>query len=134
MSSKAALDFEVWLAYMPEALEEFLLSLPVAVAQSLDFSPASLAILEAWLLEEFADVQVYKNSDIAIFDGVPRYVGEVIRRAVGGNWDIDLQNKKNVYYGTPVVVAKGRTPVCPHKLATAALSRRSGDLFSGVAE
>jgi hypothetical protein len=62
--------FEAWLAHMDDMLESFLASLPDAVRTKLDFSPASLDTLEAWLLQRYP----------AIADSRPEFRGRGFER------------------------------------------------------
>jgi hypothetical protein len=48
--------FECWLMEVDEALSSFVRTLPPDVAGRLDFSPASLPALEAWLLSRYPSV------------------------------------------------------------------------------
>jgi hypothetical protein len=48
-------DFEYWLFEMDDALERFLQGIGEPVRSQLDFSPASLDALEAWVLERYAN-------------------------------------------------------------------------------
>lgn len=139
MSTNSEEAFEVWVTQMPESIEDFFGSVPGELAGKLDFSPDSLRELEAWMLAAFPDMECFsKDADIKVVDGTARYIGETLRRNLGGSWDIRLQNKKHVYYGMPIITGlRGNgTPVCPHFLATTLLHRRTGtflgDLYGTV--
>lgn len=126
-NSDAAHDFEAWLTDMPEALDRFLEVVPEGL--KLDFSADALGRLEEWLLGEYESLESYvERAPTVIVDGVSRYIGETLRTHLGGCWDIILDNRKNVYFGMPVLIGAGGelTPVCPHFLATTLLDRRSG--------
>lgn len=135
MSVNEEENFEIWLTDMPDALDRFFDSVPDYIVNNLDFSEGSLDVIEHWLLNNFKDVDQYKNSAASsIFDGVPRYVGEVFRKKKEGLWDIELKNKKNVFYGLPIVVdaEKRGTPLCPHRLVTALFDRNTGHYLSDI--
>lgn len=69
-------------------------------------------------------------------DGIARYIGETLRKTVGGHWDIRLDDPKYVFYGLPELTGFGprSTPVCPLTLATTAADRRTGKFLRGIAD
>jgi len=127
-------DFEVWIVHMDDALAEFFDQLPEDVRRSLDYAPRSLDSLERWLLDRYSSPQaLLAPSESTTLDGAARYVGETFRRTIGGRWTIDLDNKKNAYFGLPVLVGY-RTPVAPMSLVTASTHRRIGAYLRTVLE
>lgn len=130
-------DFEYWLADMDDALDRFLERLPAQMRQQLDYTAASLDTLESWVLTTYPSTQAMVERDQAqIVDGAARYIGETFRRAVGGRWDIDLKNRKNVFFGVPILTGfeERPTPVSPLALATASADRRTGTFLRTVLE
>lgn len=128
-------DFQYWLADMDDAIERFLGILPTALSQRLDSSPGSLDVLEAWILERYTSTQaMLAPSESRIVDGLARYVGETFRKAVGGRWEIRLDDPSYVFYGKPQLTGfwEDPTPVCPLPLVTACADRRSGKFLAGV--
>lgn len=123
-------DFEMWLFVMDDRLEEFISSLPQDVGRALDYSPESLDVLEAWLLRNFPDISSIKAVTKTL-DGAARYVGETFRLALGGGWDIELENTQDVFYELPVLTVQYPRE-CPHTLTTTSLDRRTGDVFRRV--
>lgn len=121
-------QFQYWLAHMDDALEEFLARLPAQVRGALDYSPASLDVLESWLLDRYPSVSAIM-SDAAQddHDGAARYVGEVYRKALGGRWRIRYDDPKYVFYGLPEVtfLEKKDSPVSPMSEVTASADRRT---------
>ena len=82
-------DFEYWLADMDDALERFFPQLPEAVRSKLDYSSASLDVLESWFLERYPNMDaVLQKSESLTLDGVSRYVGETFRKQFGGHWEM----------------------------------------------
>jgi hypothetical protein len=126
--------FEHWLAHMDDALAEFLARVPPGLKAALDFGPASLDRLEAFLLERYPSVQAIKADPEPYLDGAARYVGEVFRRHIGGRWRMRMDDPKYVYAGLPELTfsASKDTPVCPITLVSASLDRRTGVFISGV--
>jgi hypothetical protein len=126
--------FENWLAHMDDALAEFARRLPVALKDRLDYTPASLDHLEAFLLERYPGAQAIKADPEPYLDGAARYVGEVFRRSIGGRWRIRTDDPTYVYAGLPeLTFVEGRdTPACPLMLVTTSLARRTGTFLSTV--
>lgn len=126
-------DFEFWLFEMDDCLAEFICSLPTDISAKLDYSADSLSILETWLLSQYENVhKVLKDSEKLTLDMTARYVGETFRKKLGGIWNIDLKNKKNVYYRMPVIERPGSWIECPITLVAASTDRRSGNFMAGV--
>ena len=129
-------DFDYWVADMDDALERFSALLPVDVAGALDGSTGSLDALEVWILERYPDTEsMLADEEATTVDGAARYIGEVLRRELGGYWDIDLDDERNAFYSLPVVTTSERpTPVAPAALATAAADRRTGSFIRETVE
>lgn len=128
-------EFQAWLIDMDDALERFSSALPDDVRSGLDYSPESLNVLEAWLLERYEGVeQTRPRSEAKTIDGAARYVGEVFRKHLGGGWKIDYSNKKNVFFGLPQLVEMAGQEVqsCPLTLVTASTHRRVGNYIRMV--
>lgn len=121
--------FEYWLADMDDALARFTQRLPRDVAEKLDYSAASLDVLESWLLAHYPDIPSMRpESEADLVDGMARYVGETFRKHLGGRWDIELENPKYAYFGIPQLIGfwNNSTPVAPRTLVTTAADRRTG--------
>jgi len=128
-------DFQYWLADMDDAIDRFLGGLPAEFRARLDLSPASLDALEAWILERYPNTQeMLAPSESRHVDGLARYIGETFRTAIGGRWEIRLDDTKYVFYGKPQLTdfSAKPTPVCPLSLATASADRRTGTFLSDV--
>lgn len=128
-------DLQYWLADLDDALQRFLDGLSSEVAARLDFSPGSLDVLEAWILNKYASTQeMLPPSESRLVDGLARYIGETFRKAVGGHWEMRLDDPKYVFHGIPQLTGfwEKPTPVCPLPLATASANRRTGRYLGGV--
>ena len=128
-------NFQYWLADMDNALERFLEFLPPGVRQRLDFRPDSLSVVEKWIIERYPNIPaMLEHSEREIVDGLARYIGETFRKAIGGRWEIRLDDPKYVYHGRPQLTGFSRTPtpISPHSLATASADRRTGTFMTGV--
>jgi hypothetical protein len=128
-------DFQVWLIDMDDALERFLESLPPGLAAKLDFSPASLSALEAFILDKYPSSDaMLKPAESRVVDGLARYIGETFRQELGGRWEIRLDDPEYVFYGMPQLTGFSAkpTPFAPYALATTSAHRRSGEFLRGV--
>ena len=126
-------DFEQWLFEMDERLDEFIGNVPRNVSMKMDYSVESLSLLENWLLTKYrSNNEILKDSEKQLLDMVARYVGEALRKNLGGVWNIDLKNKSSVYYELPVIEKQGCWTECPVTLVTASIDRRSGNYMAGV--
>jgi hypothetical protein len=128
-------QFEAWLAEMDNALRRFLGRLPEEVRIKLDHSPASLDVLEAWMLDRYQDNKpLHEQPEVSNLDGLARYVGETYRKALGGHWEIRLDDPTYVYYGLPQLTgfSEHPTPASPHTLVSAAVDRRTGKYLGTV--
>jgi hypothetical protein len=76
------------------------------------------------------------SGDAKVFDGVARYVGETLRRNMGGHWSIAFDDPKAFNYGLPSLTGfKGENSVLtPLTLATASTDRRTGKYLRGILE
>jgi hypothetical protein len=127
-------DFEQWLFDMDDALDAFRASNPEL---ALDGTDASLARLERWLLGRYPSAEALTApSEEPILDGAARYLGETMRKRVGGTWDVVLDDPKFIYGRLPIIHVPNRAnvPFSPHFTVRLALKRRTGELFTSVVE
>jgi hypothetical protein len=102
-------DFEYWVRDMDDRLSLLMDKLRREVSENLNYSPGSVTILERWLLSKYQLVEdILKESQKQTLDQLSIYLGETFRKNVGGKWNIDLKNSKNVYFSIPVVQRKGK--------------------------
>ena len=128
--SKDREQFEAWLAVMDQRLGDFRRELPAGVASRLDGSAASLDALEAWLLGRYdSPAAMRADGEWGTVNGASRYLGEVIRRELGGEWDIELDKPDSVAARVPIIRGAGTagsTPIAPIFELSAAADRRTG--------
>jgi hypothetical protein len=130
-------DFEYWIVDMDDALNRFMQILPEPLREKLNYSPASLDYLEAWILDCYPNTSaMLENSQSQIVDGAARYIGETFRRAIGGYWDIRLDDPNTAFFGVPILIGfeERSTPIAPLALATASADRRTGNFIRSVLE
>jgi hypothetical protein len=129
--------FEYWLMDMNDAIERFIHMMPNEISERLDYSVESLSVLEAWFLEKYKSLeQIKPQSEAGIVDGAARYIGETFRKILGGKWTLDLSDGKNAFYGLPQLIGcKNQvTQICPIKLVSVSISRRTGNLIRSMLE
>jgi hypothetical protein len=128
-------DFEGWLMFMDDTIQQLLDELPEDVAQQLDFAPDSLVALEKWLLSKYLSTKaILQPSENWTLDRVARYVGETIRRTAGGEWSIELEKPDYAYYRLPEIRREDGWVVCPATLVTTAMDRRRGNFMKTIVQ
>ena len=128
-------DFQYWLFDMSNVLEKYIKDFEDHNKETLDCSLDSLLVLENHILNTFSSIQELKEETNKFkYDDITRYLGETIRKNVGGKWELDIENEKSAYYKLPVLVedSNNSTVVCPHKLITASIGRKKGDFLHTV--
>ena len=129
-------QFDAWLDVMDASIAAFVRDLPPEVAARLDGSPESLEALEAWLLERYPSPEAMRpEPERYDVDGAARYFGEVLRRELGGSWDLEDGNDRALFAGVPVlrgVGVPGGPPVAPLYAVSAAADRRTGRFLSDM--
>lgn len=73
----------------------------------LEFSMNSLEKLESLFFKIADDVDDDTRASLIVT--FARYVGEIVRLSFGGKWKLSLDDPKNIYYNSPVIV--GHTPI-----------------------
>jgi hypothetical protein len=122
-----------WLDRVQDGISALRRNVPNDVARRLDLSPASLDVLETWLLQTYPDhIALMRPEQKAAHDGIAQYIGETFIRALGGRWDLRKDDPKYAYYALPQITGycPRPTPEAPHVLATAVLGRRTGKYLS----
>ena len=119
-------DFEHWLISMDEFLEEFLTEFSKEEQNRLNYTLESLDIVEARILELYPNMKaMLVPSESQRVNLIACYVGETIRKNLGGKWDIRLKDPKFAFHGMPILIGP-YDPECPLSLATASADRRTG--------
>lgn len=100
----------------------------------LDYSIESLDEIEGWILANYKEIKDLTN-DSRMLDYLTIYIGETFRKYIGGKWFIDLKNKKNTYYGMPVLTDpsyKYERYAAIMTFATACIARKKGNYISTI--
>ena len=125
-------QFQTWLSALPDQIEQLTKRVLADTGQKLDYTPASLLVLEQWLLNQYPNLEyVYEIGEYFIMYAAGGYIGESIRRHVGGEWTIELKDKTYAYLGIEGIVGfnsdRWLPPQYPRTWATASLDRRTGN-------
>jgi len=128
-------EFQQWLFDMDNALEEFINIFKKDENINLDFSPNSLDKVEKWILNNFDSKEdLLKSKNKYLLNMIAVYIGETFRKNIGGKWKLDIDNEKSAYFNLPILTdsPKINSPVAPHTLATACISREKGNYISTI--
>ena len=100
----------------------------------LDYSIESLDEIEGWILANYKEIKDL-IADSKMLDYLTIYIGETFRKYIGGKWFIDLKNKKNAYYGMPVLTDpsyKYERYAATMTFATTCIARKKGNYISTI--
>lgn len=130
-------DFDQWLVFLDQYIEDFLSALPPQKREKLDYSPKSLDVVERWLLSQYPDNEVRKEAfqkeeHRHIFMGAMCYVGETFRKHLGGVWNIHLNDPSHLYEELPVIEGfdDQNSVLCPAVLMFQAIEKQAGVFLS----
>ncbi len=131
-------SFQRWLQReLNPYLYRFLAMLPDDTRAKLDFSPGSLDVVEAWLIHRYPSPHpLMLPGSLSAWQGAAAYIGETMRRILGGQWSVDLKNEQDLYFDRPVLdhFPGCVLPICPELLTSLVLERRSGHELLEVLE
>jgi hypothetical protein len=127
--------FQSWLAHMDDAIDAFKMTVPEPIRVQLNGSPASLDVLEGWLLSRYSTIaESKKAAESHVMDGASRYAGEIFRVGTGSKWALEVRDPKALYFKLPILRGGkfDRMPECPMSLVSASLDRRTGHYLSSI--
>ncbi len=93
--------FNEFVFHLPDRIEE-LRGLAAKAGHELDGSLDSLDELERFylaLLDRKADPDLIERVELLS----PGYIGDVVRKAYGGRWKLNIENPRHLFYGQPVI-------------------------------
>ncbi|MGS2741227.1 hypothetical protein [Sinomicrobium sp. M5D2P17] len=128
-------NFQEWLFVMDDTLDEFKNIFKKEENVELDFSPASLDTVEQWILKNYdTKEELLKQVNKPVLNMLAVYVGETFRKNIGGKWELDIENEKSAYFQLPILTdsPKISSPIAPHTLVTACISRNKGNYISTI--
>lgn len=132
-------EFECWIISMHDNLDEFLAQFDDPIRKQLDFSPASLCVLESWILEKYSSIEdIKKPSEAQNLSKIGQYIGQTFRHNISSlKWRIQLEDPQGLFYGLPILINSNDNsmpPICPLTLGTASTSRRTGKYLATILE
>lgn len=126
--------FQVWLMEFDRFLADWMDGLPEDLPAKLDYSPASLAALGDWSMDRWADVPAVR-ADQDGWNAASIYLGETIRKTLGGRWELCIHDPKNVFFALPTLIRDTNpAPVCPSTLISASVDRRDPRMLKTLLE
>lgn len=128
-------DFQKWLFDMDNVLEEFINIFKKDENINLDFSLYSLDKVENWILNNFDSKEdLLKSKNKYLLNMIAVYIGETFRKNIDGKWKLDIDNEKSAYFKLPILTDSPNinSPIAPHTLATACISRDRGNYISTI--
>lgn len=129
-------SFLRWVSETENGIATLLDLVDPGTAADLDFELNSLDTLEAWLLRSFSDYRdLLLEENFGAYDGAARYFGEVLRRAVEGEWVACLEDLRSSNFGYPSIdnYSNRGARIMPHFCITAAIDRKLGNYLSSIA-
>ena len=127
-------NFEEWIILIPFKMEYFTDTFAKENNLKLDYSIESLDELENWILGNYSEIKDLIK-DAKTLDYLTVYIGETFRKHIGGEWFIDLKNKKNAYYSMPVLTSPdyiGEVYIASMTFATACINRKKSNYISTI--
>ena len=127
-------DFEDWIILIDFTTDYFTGEFAKEQNLNLDYSIESLDEIEGWILANYKEIKDL-IADSKMLDYLTIYIGETFRKYIGGNWYIDLKNKKNAYYSMPVLTDpsyKYEPYTATMTFATACIARQKGNYISTI--
>jgi len=127
-------NFKEWISCIPDKMDRFTHEFAGNNHLILDYTMASLDDLESWILAHYHDANELTN-DSRTLDYITIYIGETFRRYLGGEWDIDIDNKEDAHH--PIITLtdasyKGESQIAPMAIATECISRNKGNYINGI--
>lgn len=131
---KTSEDYNWWLTSISDKINELKPRLPKALAQKLDSTLQSLDPLETYLMDKYTPELMTDHRNHDLLDQLASYVGNIAEREMPGSyWTINLEDKKDVDYGFPILKFKDNRPSFnPFTYITTALDRKKGNLISSA--
>jgi hypothetical protein len=106
-------NYTWWLNIMPDEMPRLSI-LPKEVRARLDYSPASLDVLEEYIRKNYTMDEMKDRKNRFARDLFARYVGETLRKSSPElYWAFDTDNDQSPFYGIPVLLTLGHEDAVP---------------------
>lgn len=126
--------FKKWIEEIPEKLKKVTGEFATNNKLKLDYSIASLDAIEKWILKHY-DVATDLKDDEDILDMLALYVGETYMKFIGGEWHLETENDKSLFYQQIVMKYEEDAESAyrsSRALCTSCISRKRGTLISST--
>ena len=106
-------NYTWWLNIMPDEMPRLSI-LPKEVRARLDYSPASLDVLEEYIRKNYTIEEMKDRKNRFARDLFARYVGETLRKSSSDlYWAFNTDNDQSPFYGIPVLLTLGMEDSIP---------------------
>lgn len=106
-------NYTWWLNIMPDEMPRLSI-LPKEVRTRLDYSPASLDVLEGYIRANYTADEMKDRKNKFARDLFARYIGETLRRSrTELYWAFESQDERSPFYGVPVLLTLGQEDDAP---------------------
>ena len=128
-------NYTWWLNIMPDEMPRLSI-LPKEVRMRLDYSPASLDVLEVYIRTNYTMEEMKDRKNKFARDLFARYVGETLRKNVPGlYWSFDTEDDQSPFYGIPVLLTLGHEdhvpPMTPTLWVVSLIEKSEGGFLRG---
>ena len=128
-------NYTWWLNIMPDEMPRLSI-LPKEVRSRLDYSPASLDVLEAYIRTNYTQEEMKDKRNRYARDLFARYVGETLRKTRNElYWSFESENEESPFYGVPVLLTLGEEenvpPMTPTIWVMSLLEHPEGSFLRG---
>jgi hypothetical protein len=120
-----------WLNIMHDEMARLCI-LPRKVREQLDFSLASLDVIEQYILDNYTLEEMKDKRNRFARDLFARYIGETIRKNMPERyWYFETENPQSPYYGIPLLMTlhAGGTPMTPTIWLMTMIEQKQGEFL-----
>jgi hypothetical protein len=128
-------EFSKWLSEMDKEIKTLITSYPIEVQRKMDFSPASLDVIEQWIIDNYSGPDLLlADSQIQMLDRLSRYVGETFRKILECQWIIEINDPDPDYAYNGIPRLSEPASICPRTTVTTSAHRRTGHYIRKILE
>lgn len=126
-------QYQEWLDNRDAIIEKLKIELDASTGEALDFTPQSLQMVGAYLVDHFASLaELHRPENRSQHLGFSTYVFEVFRRNLGLEPHLPQDDPKYEYFGVPVLRFPDGRDISPFDLVTFTVHRRDPALLATV--
>ncbi|HXB94167.1 MAG TPA: hypothetical protein VNU70_03375 [Puia sp.] len=120
-----------WLNIMPDEMPRLSI-LPKEIRDRLDYSPASLDVIEKYIVDNYTADEIIDRRNKFARDLFVRYIGETFRKNHPELfWSFESSDERNSHYGIPVLISLDEkcVPLSPTAWLTMLIQRGEGNFL-----